>query len=63
MPNGSLVISDVTTDDTGVYTCIAGNTCNIRDTAAQLYVVGEEHKYFYLIGVGFFFLKDQDIKC
>ncbi|KTF89472.1 hypothetical protein cypCar_00040329, partial [Cyprinus carpio] len=39
MPNGSLVISDVTTDDTGVYTCIAGNTCNIRDTAAQLYVV------------------------
>uniref|UniRef100_A0A8C1TUR1 Inactive tyrosine-protein kinase 7 n=1 Tax=Cyprinus carpio TaxID=7962 RepID=A0A8C1TUR1_CYPCA len=39
MPNGSLVIIDVTTDDTGVYTCIAGNTCNIRDTAAQLYVV------------------------
>uniref|UniRef100_A0A673IHA6 Inactive tyrosine-protein kinase 7-like n=1 Tax=Sinocyclocheilus rhinocerous TaxID=307959 RepID=A0A673IHA6_9TELE len=39
MPNGSLVISDVTTEDTGVYTCIAGNTCNIRDTAAQLYVV------------------------
>ncbi|XP_051773698.1 inactive tyrosine-protein kinase 7 isoform X1 [Ctenopharyngodon idella] len=39
MPNGSLVISDVTTDDTGLYTCIAGNTCNIRDTAAQLYVV------------------------
>ncbi|XP_058650800.1 inactive tyrosine-protein kinase 7 isoform X2 [Onychostoma macrolepis] len=39
MPNGSLVISDVTTEDTGVYSCIAGNTCNIRDTAAQLYVV------------------------
>ncbi|XP_056617372.1 inactive tyrosine-protein kinase 7 [Triplophysa dalaica] len=39
MPNGSLVISDVTTDDTGVYTCIAGNNCNIRDTTAQLYVV------------------------
>lgn len=39
MPNGSLVISDVTTDDTGVYTCIAGNSCNIRDTTAQLYVV------------------------
>uniref|UniRef100_A0A8C1YLK1 Inactive tyrosine-protein kinase 7 n=1 Tax=Cyprinus carpio TaxID=7962 RepID=A0A8C1YLK1_CYPCA len=39
MPNGSLVISNVTTEDTGVYTCIAGNTCNIRDTAAQLYVV------------------------
>lgn len=41
MPNGSLVISDVTTDDTGVYTCIAGNSCNIRDVTAQLYVVGE----------------------
>uniref|UniRef100_A0A8C1ASH9 Inactive tyrosine-protein kinase 7 n=1 Tax=Cyprinus carpio carpio TaxID=630221 RepID=A0A8C1ASH9_CYPCA len=39
MTNGSLVISNVTTEDTGVYTCIAGNTCNIRDTAAQLYVV------------------------
>ncbi|XP_016371882.1 inactive tyrosine-protein kinase 7 [Sinocyclocheilus rhinocerous] len=39
MPNGSLIISNVTTEDTGVYTCIAGNTCNIRDTAAQLYVV------------------------
>ncbi|XP_073729712.1 inactive tyrosine-protein kinase 7 [Misgurnus anguillicaudatus] len=39
MPNGSLVISDVTSDDTGVYTCIAGNSCNIRDTTAQLYVV------------------------
>ncbi|XP_051508295.1 inactive tyrosine-protein kinase 7-like isoform X1 [Myxocyprinus asiaticus] len=39
MPNGSLVISDVTTDDTGMYTCIAGNSCNIRDSAAQLYVV------------------------
>ncbi|KAK7149098.1 hypothetical protein R3I93_013186 [Phoxinus phoxinus] len=39
MPNGSLVISDVSTDDTGMYTCIAGNTCSIRDTTAQLYVV------------------------
>ncbi|XP_026133517.1 inactive tyrosine-protein kinase 7 [Carassius auratus] len=39
MQNGSLVISDVSTEDTGVYTCIAGNTCSIRDTAAQLYVV------------------------
>ncbi len=51
MPNGSLVISAVTTEDTGVYTCIAGNTCNIRDMAAQLYVVGEEH--FNLIIVFF----------
>ncbi|KAI4885305.1 hypothetical protein NFI96_012264 [Prochilodus magdalenae] len=39
MPNGSLVISDVTTDDTGKYTCIAGNSCSIRDRVAQLYVV------------------------
>ncbi|KAI1894650.1 hypothetical protein AGOR_G00117940 [Albula goreensis] len=39
MPNGSLVIHDVTTEDTGKYTCIAGNSCNIRSSAAQLYVV------------------------
>ncbi|XP_067092530.1 inactive tyrosine-protein kinase 7 [Osmerus mordax] len=39
MPNGSLVISDVTTDDTGKYTCVAGNSCSIRDSVAQLYVV------------------------
>ncbi|XP_061817189.1 inactive tyrosine-protein kinase 7 [Nerophis lumbriciformis] len=39
MPNGSLVISDVTTDDTGRYTCVAGNSCNIKDRVAQLYVV------------------------
>uniref|UniRef100_A0A665WTQ7 Inactive tyrosine-protein kinase 7 n=1 Tax=Echeneis naucrates TaxID=173247 RepID=A0A665WTQ7_ECHNA len=39
MANGSLVISDVTTDDTGRYTCVAGNSCNIRDRVAQLYVV------------------------
>uniref|UniRef100_A0A3P8XXS2 Inactive tyrosine-protein kinase 7 n=1 Tax=Esox lucius TaxID=8010 RepID=A0A3P8XXS2_ESOLU len=39
MPNGSLVITDVTTDDTGKYTCIAGNSCSISDRVAQLYVV------------------------
>ncbi|KAJ8393214.1 hypothetical protein AAFF_G00062860 [Aldrovandia affinis] len=39
MPNGSLVIHDVTTEDTGKYTCIAGNSCSIRSSAAQLYVV------------------------
>ncbi|KAG7230076.1 hypothetical protein INR49_009796 [Caranx melampygus] len=37
--NGSLVISDVTADDTGRYTCVAGNSCNIKDRVAQLYVV------------------------
>lgn len=41
MPNGSLVIRDVTTDDTGKYTCVAGNSCSIKDRVAQLYVVGE----------------------
>ncbi|XP_063047864.1 inactive tyrosine-protein kinase 7 [Engraulis encrasicolus] len=39
MANGSLVISDVVTDDTGRYTCVAGNSCGISDHAAQLYVV------------------------
>ncbi|CAB1343327.1 unnamed protein product, partial [Coregonus sp. 'balchen'] len=39
MLNGSLVITDVTTDDTGKYTCIAGNSCSISDRVAQLYVV------------------------
>ena len=41
MSNGSLVIRDVTTDDTGRYTCVAGNSCSIKDRVAQLYVVGE----------------------
>ncbi|XP_023654293.1 inactive tyrosine-protein kinase 7-like [Paramormyrops kingsleyae] len=39
MPNGSLVIQDVGTEDTGKYACIAGNSCNIRSTLAELYVV------------------------
>lgn len=39
MPNGSLIIRDVTTDDTGRYTCVAGNSCSIKDRVAQLYVV------------------------
>ncbi|XP_061600952.1 inactive tyrosine-protein kinase 7 isoform X4 [Cololabis saira] len=39
MANGSLIISDVTTDDTGRYTCVAGNSCSIKDRVAQLYVV------------------------
>lgn len=45
MPNGSLVITDVTTDDTGRYTCVAGNSCSIKDRVAQLYVVGELHTH------------------
>uniref|UniRef100_A0A671WYA4 Inactive tyrosine-protein kinase 7 n=1 Tax=Sparus aurata TaxID=8175 RepID=A0A671WYA4_SPAAU len=39
MPNGTLVIKDVTTDDTGKYTCVAGNSCSIKDRVAQLFVV------------------------
>ena len=41
MPNGSLVIHDVRTDDTGRYSCVVGNSCSIKDRMAQLYVVGE----------------------
>ncbi|KAG5279103.1 hypothetical protein AALO_G00106120 [Alosa alosa] len=39
MPNGSLVIHDVSMEDTGSYICIAGNKCNIGHTSAELYVV------------------------
>uniref|UniRef100_A0A9J8AV57 Protein tyrosine kinase 7a n=1 Tax=Cyprinus carpio carpio TaxID=630221 RepID=A0A9J8AV57_CYPCA len=39
MANGSLVIHDVSMEDTGSYTCIAGNSCNIAHTSAELYVV------------------------
>lgn len=42
MPNGSLIIYDVNTEDSGKYTCIAGNSCNIKDHDAFLYVVGRE---------------------
>lgn len=41
LDNGSLLITDVTTDDTGKYTCVAGNSCSIKYRAVQLYVVGE----------------------
>ncbi|XP_020789184.1 inactive tyrosine-protein kinase 7 [Boleophthalmus pectinirostris] len=39
MPNGSLLITDVSAEDTGRYTCVAGNSCNIKGLVAQLYVV------------------------
>ncbi|XP_055492113.1 inactive tyrosine-protein kinase 7 [Leucoraja erinacea] len=39
MENGSLIIYDVSADDTGKYTCIAGNNCNIQHRDAFLYVV------------------------
>lgn len=42
MPNGSLVIYDVTSEDSGKYTCIAGNSCNIKHREAFLYVVGKK---------------------
>uniref|UniRef100_A0A3Q3FKF6 Inactive tyrosine-protein kinase 7 n=1 Tax=Kryptolebias marmoratus TaxID=37003 RepID=A0A3Q3FKF6_KRYMA len=45
MPNGSLIITDVTTDDTGRYTCVAGNSCNIKDRVAQLYVVDKPAQF------------------
>lgn len=40
--NGSLVIHDVAPEDSGHYTCIAGNSCNIEHTEAPLYVVGTD---------------------
>lgn len=39
MLNGSLVIHDVTTEDSGKYTCFAGNSCNIKHQEASLRVV------------------------
>ncbi len=47
MPNGSLVIHDVSMEDTGSYTCIAGNSCNIAHTSAELYVVGEADTFLF----------------
>ncbi|XP_007896436.2 inactive tyrosine-protein kinase 7 [Callorhinchus milii] len=39
LSNGSVVIYNVRTDDSGKYTCIAGNNCNIQHRDAHLYVV------------------------
>ncbi|XP_069464985.1 inactive tyrosine-protein kinase 7 [Ambystoma mexicanum] len=39
MLNGSLVIYNVTSEDSGKYTCIAGNMCNIKQKEVFLYVV------------------------
>lgn len=39
MPNGSLVIYQVSSEDSGKYTCIAGNACNIQHRDTFLYVV------------------------
>lgn len=41
MPNGSLVVYHVSSEDSGKYTCIAGNACNIIHRDTFLYVVGE----------------------
>uniref|UniRef100_A0A672SVC9 Inactive tyrosine-protein kinase 7-like n=1 Tax=Sinocyclocheilus grahami TaxID=75366 RepID=A0A672SVC9_SINGR len=49
MPNGSLVVHDVSTEDTGSYTCIAGNSCNIAHTSAELYVVDDEKTPYKMI--------------
>ncbi|PIO15918.1 hypothetical protein AB205_0016690 [Aquarana catesbeiana] len=39
MPNGSLVVYHVSSEDSGKYTCIAGNACNIIHRDTFLYVV------------------------
>ncbi|KAM3930662.1 inactive tyrosine-protein kinase 7 [Leptodactylus fuscus] len=39
MPNGSLVIYQVSSEDSGKYTCLAGNVCNIKHRDTFLYVV------------------------
>uniref|UniRef100_A0A8C1MMB8 Protein tyrosine kinase 7a n=1 Tax=Cyprinus carpio TaxID=7962 RepID=A0A8C1MMB8_CYPCA len=49
MPNGSLVVHDVSMEDTGSYTCIAGNSCNIAHTSAELYVVDDEKAPYKMI--------------
>uniref|UniRef100_A0A9J8BHH3 Inactive tyrosine-protein kinase 7 n=2 Tax=Cyprinus carpio TaxID=7962 RepID=A0A9J8BHH3_CYPCA len=49
MANGSLVIHDVSMEDTGSYTCIAGNSCNIAHTSAELYVA--PYKMIQTIGL------------
>ncbi|XP_072266428.1 inactive tyrosine-protein kinase 7 [Pyxicephalus adspersus] len=38
MPNGSLVVYHVSSEDSGKYTCIAGNACNIVHRDSFLYV-------------------------
>lgn len=45
MTNGSLIIYDVTTADSGKYTCIAGNSCNIKHHEAFLHVVGKDYRF------------------
>ncbi|XP_030627956.1 inactive tyrosine-protein kinase 7a [Chanos chanos] len=45
MSNGSLVIYDVGMEDIGTYTCIAGNSCNIGHTSAELIVVERPVQY------------------
>ena len=41
MPNGSLVIHDVRTDDTGRYSCVAVNVAGQADSRHDVSVHGE----------------------